>query len=216
MRQAWAGLPPAGRPVAAPHPCRKVRPDRIVRSRRKIVGVAHTTDSASDPDGGASLQRVMTALVQLLASLEATEVRRWGDLGLTIGQLRVLHQLRDRPASCGQVADHLGVTASTATALIDRMVRRGLLERTVREGDRRVTDLHLSETGRHLLEESVRRKRVIRTAMSDLLPADQERLAAMLERLAAGVQAAEAAVSDAEPATSSTETAAATVSGVGS
>ena len=106
----------------------------------------------SHADGGTA-ERALNALVQLLASVEAIEFRRWGDLGLTISQLRVLHLLRERPASCGQVAEHLGITASTATALIERIVRRGLVERAAREGDRRITDLHLTESGRLLLEE---------------------------------------------------------------
>jgi DNA-binding MarR family transcriptional regulator len=140
-----------------------------------------------------SSERALTALFQLLASVEAVEVGQWGDLGVTISQLRVLHQLRERPASCGQVADHLGVTASTGTALIERMVRRGLVERGVREGDRRVTDLRLSERGRQLLETAVRSKRgVISASIAELSPAEREQLADLLDRLAAGVQAREA------------------------
>jgi DNA-binding MarR family transcriptional regulator len=141
----------------------------------------------------ASTHRALTALVQLLASVEAIEVRRWGDLGLTISQLRVLHRLRERPASCGQVAEHLGITPSTATALIERLVRRDLIERTPHEGDRRVTDLRLSERGRELLEEAGRSKRgVISASIEAMATADRERLAALLDRLAASVQALEA------------------------
>ncbi|MGA2282130.1 MAG: MarR family transcriptional regulator [Candidatus Dormibacteria bacterium] len=145
----------------------------------------------SSADGGTA-ERALSALVQLLASVEAIEFRRWGDLGLTISQLRVLHLLRERPASCGQVAEHLGITASTATALIERIVRRGLVERGAHEGDRRVTDLHLSERGRLLLEETDRGKRgVITQSIGELSREDRERLATLLDRLAAGVQARE-------------------------
>lgn len=145
----------------------------------------------SHADGGTA-ERALSALVQLLASVEAIEFRRWGDLGLTISQLRVLHLLREHPASCGQVAEHLGITASTATALIERIVRRGLVERAAREGDRRVTDLHLTESGRLLLEEKERGKRgVITKSIGELAPEERERLAGLLDRLAAAVQARE-------------------------
>lgn len=138
-------------------------------------------------------QRALNALVQLLASVEAVEVRRWGDLGLTISQLRVLHRLHERPASCGQVAEHLGITPSTATPLIERLVRRDLVERTPHEGDRRVTDLRLSERGRELLEEAGRGKRgVISASIQALSATDRERLAGLLDRLAGSVQALEA------------------------
>jgi DNA-binding MarR family transcriptional regulator len=144
---------------------------------------------AQDPTTG----RALTALVQLLASVEAIEVRRWGDLGLTISQLRVLHLLHERPASCGQVAEHLGITPSTATALIERLVRRELIERTPHEGDRRITDLRLSPRGRDLLEETGRGQRgVIKPSIEALAAPDRERLADLLERLAGSVQALEA------------------------
>jgi DNA-binding MarR family transcriptional regulator len=140
-----------------------------------------------------SSHRALTALIQFLASVEAVEVRRWGDLGLTISQLRVLHRLHERPASCGQVAEHLGITPSTATALIERLVRRDLVERAPHEGDRRVTDLRLSSRGRHLLEEAGRGKRGVISASIQALPAaDRERLATLLDRLAGSVQALEA------------------------
>ena len=145
----------------------------------------------SNADGGTA-EKALSALVQLLASVEALEFRRWGDLGLTISQLRVLKLLRERPASCGQVAEHLGITASTASALIERIVRRGLVERGIRAGDRRVTDLRLSARGRQLLDEIDPSKRgAITAAIDDLAPDDRARLAELLDRLAAGVQARE-------------------------
>jgi DNA-binding MarR family transcriptional regulator len=145
----------------------------------------------SNADGGTA-EKALSALVQLLASIEAFEFRRWGDLGLTISQLRVLKLLREHPASCGQVAEHLGITASTASALIERIVRRGLVERGIRAGDRRVTDLRLSERGRLLLGEIDPSKRgAIAASIDDLAPDDRARLAELLDRLAAGVQARE-------------------------
>jgi DNA-binding MarR family transcriptional regulator len=141
---------------------------------------------------GCTAGKALSALVQLLASVEAFEFRRWGDLGLTISQLRVLKLLRERPASCGQVAEHLGITASTASALIERIVRRGLVERGIRAGDRRVTDLRLSARGRQLLDEIDPSKRgAITASIDDLAPDDRARLAELLDRLAAGVQARE-------------------------
>lgn len=149
----------------------------------------------SSADAGTA-ERALSALVQLLASVEAIEFRRWGDLGLTISQLRVLHLLRDHPVSCGHVAEHLGITASTATALIERMVRRGLVERSPHRGDRRVTDVVLAEPGRRLLEEKETHRGkhgVITASIGELSPDDRQRLAELLDRLAAGVQAREAA-----------------------
>ncbi|MGO8686722.1 MAG: MarR family winged helix-turn-helix transcriptional regulator [Candidatus Dormibacteria bacterium] len=152
-------------------------------------------------DDADSTRRALDALVQLLASFEALDLRRFGDLGLTLSQLRVLHLLRDQPASCGHLAEHLGITASTATALIDRLVRRGLIERRPRPGDRRVTDLALSDAARSLIEAAAARKGgEVRAAVEDLAPADRQRLAVLLDHLAARVQSAEARVAGADAA----------------
>ena len=156
------------------------------------------TPGAEDAD---STRRALDALVQLLASIEALDLRRFGDLGLTLSQLRVLHLLRDQPASCGHLAEHLGITASTATALIDRLVRRGLIERWPRPGDRRVTDLALSDAARSLIEEAAARKGgELRAAVEELAPADRQRLAALLDHLAVRVQSAEERVAGREAA----------------
>lgn len=145
-----------------------------------------------------STERALAALVELLASMEALELRRFGDLGLTLTQLRVLHLLRDRAASCGHVAEHLGITASTATALIERLVRRGLIERRAHPGDRRVIELTLSESGRGLIQEVAQRKGgEVRAAVEELEPMDRERLAEMLHHLGGRVQAAEARIAEA-------------------
>jgi len=145
-----------------------------------------------------STERALAALAELLASMEALDLRRFGDLGLTLTQLRVLHLLRDRPASCGHLAEHLGITASTATALIDRLVRRGLIERGPHPGDRRVTELTLSERGRGLIQAAAQRKGgEVRAAVEELEPVDRERLAEMLHGLGERVQSAEARIAEA-------------------
>jgi DNA-binding MarR family transcriptional regulator len=51
------------------------------------------------------------------------------------------------------VADFLGVTNAAASRAIDRLVQRGLLDRTVSKEDRRAVDLALTEEGKALLAE---------------------------------------------------------------
>lgn len=132
---------------------------------------------------------------RVLASLEALQFRRWGSEGLTISQLRVLYLLRDSGrASVGAVAEHLGITPSTATALVDRLVQRGLVERGAREGDRRVVELHLSAVGSEHVEEAVRcRRRDLTGSLDELSEGDRERLAELLEELAERLEHREAA-----------------------
>src|SRR5664279_6429916 len=75
----------------------------------------------------------------------------WAHHDMTFGQLRLLFVLgQSGPVSIGQLADKLGVTDATASELIDRVERRGLVVRSHRVEDRRVVDCKLSDQGSRL------------------------------------------------------------------
>ena len=71
---------------------------------------------------------------------------------LSVPQFRVLVFLYRHPgASLSSVAEHLGVTCPTASVLVDRLVRRGLVDRTAYPQERRRIALTLTAAGaRHL------------------------------------------------------------------
>jgi DNA-binding MarR family transcriptional regulator len=72
----------------------------------------------------------------------------WMDLDLTLGQLRFLHSLnRAGSLSMGHVAEQLGVTLTTASQFVNRLERRGYVERLHRDDDRRVVECRLSDRG---------------------------------------------------------------------
>jgi DNA-binding MarR family transcriptional regulator len=71
---------------------------------------------------------------------------------LTKQQLRVLGVVAHEPGLTGQeLGARLGVSAPTASGLIDRLVEKGVLERTDDAADRRVRRLHLTAEGRRVL-----------------------------------------------------------------
>jgi len=71
----------------------------------------------------------------------------WMDSELTLGQLRFINELAGRTLSIGQVADHLGVTLTTASQFVDRLERPGYVERVHRTDDRRVVECRLTPRG---------------------------------------------------------------------
>jgi len=72
---------------------------------------------------------------------------------LSIVQVRLLGVLRDRRPRMAQLARLLGLTKSSATGLVDRAVRRGLVQRaTVPVGDERAIHVELTDDGRNLVE----------------------------------------------------------------
>ena len=69
--------------------------------------------------------------------------------------LALLHQGRSG-LSMHQVAEALSITPSSATQLVDRLVRMGLVERLREEEDRRLVRVQLSDVARQRFEEMMR------------------------------------------------------------
>jgi len=97
---------------------------------------------------------------------------------VTLPQLRALVLLRGKgPMRLSDLAAELDVDTSTATRLVDRLVRKGLLNRKVEESDRRALRLTVTPAGRGLLRRMTEyRKREIRRILEDLDEADREHL----------------------------------------
>lgn len=70
-----------------------------------------------------------------------------------------------------QLAAHLGVGITTASALADRLVRHGIVRRTRSEQDRRTVLLSLTPTGESIFAEASAEKRVVCARMLNALPA---------------------------------------------
>lgn len=80
------------------------------------------------------------------------------------------------PLNVSALADQLGVHASNATRVCDRLVRDELLERTQSDLDRRHLELTLTAAGRGIVSGVMERRRVALTrVLSEMTP--QQRLA---------------------------------------
>jgi len=76
----------------------------------------------------------------------------WVEADLTVPQLRVLFALYfDGPQNCGSLADAIGLSLPTLTGILDRLDRRGYLERAHDDQDRRRVISTLSPRGEHLV-----------------------------------------------------------------
>ncbi|HEV7706684.1 MAG TPA: MarR family transcriptional regulator [Asanoa sp.] len=71
---------------------------------------------------------------------------------LSLNQLRVLGILRDRTLRMSELADFLGLEKSALSGLVDRAVRRGLLERSRSPVDSRALDVSMTAAGLGLAE----------------------------------------------------------------
>lgn len=83
----------------------------------------------------------------------ATSRPKWSGVDLTFTQLRALSALAKRGSlRVSELAEEFGIGLAAASALADRMTRRGLITRKTDPDDRRIVRLELSLRGRHLIE----------------------------------------------------------------
>src|ERR1019366_1089119 len=82
------------------------------------------------------------------------------DEDVTLPQFRALVVLASRgPQTVGALAAALGVHASTATRMCDRLVAKGFVDRDVLATNRREVHLELTRSGRRLVDAVTKRRR---------------------------------------------------------
>ena len=100
-----------------------------------------------------TLQSVLTVLGSLLDK-GAHDVPDWVAQELTFSQMRLLFLLsKNGPSPMSRIADWLGVGLPTASGIVERVERHGLVERQHRLDDRRVVECGLTDEGHRLIEE---------------------------------------------------------------
>ncbi len=98
--------------------------------------------------------REVMETVPLVMRFIRTEMRSRRAPSLSVPQFRVLTFLSRTPgAPLSGVAEHLGVTRSTASAIVDRLVRRKLVSRTAHPQERRCVVLMLTPAGAQHLQQ---------------------------------------------------------------
>ncbi|PRY88675.1 DNA-binding MarR family transcriptional regulator [Donghicola tyrosinivorans] len=141
------------------------------------------------------LHRLDDSLIALRRILRATELYS-RDLaqsaGLTPAQLRVLQiaKTKDGSVTPKELATQMGVSQATVTALVDKIVSRGLAVRVRSETDRRQTNVTLTQTGTDAVAQApdALQQRYVKAFMK-LQDWEQAQLLASLERVAAMLNA---------------------------
>ncbi|OIN81989.1 MarR family transcriptional regulator [Mycobacterium malmoense] len=129
--------------------------DAVLRASRALVGIAAASIAAVDGD-------------------------------VTVPQLRVLVMVAtEGPLNLAAVATGLGVNASNASRICDRLIRAGLLDRRDSPHDRRHITLRLTGAGKRLVDRMTKHRRTaIIRVLCDMDPGDRELLTMGLDRFA--------------------------------
>ncbi len=118
---------------------------------KQIVGVSRTIDP--DAQDQALLEEFSALRLQLirLQRLREFALRR---SVLTARERLALDVLSERsPITMGELSSLCRCTKSTMTAVVDRLVRRGYVERESPEWDRRSVYVRITPTGREIVDE---------------------------------------------------------------
>jgi DNA-binding MarR family transcriptional regulator len=146
------------------------------------------------------LQRVLDCTSALFRSLHSGQDQAWLSVELTMPQLKALMCVTENNgATHGQIARSLGVTLSTITGIVDRLVDHGFVLRREDLEDRRVTRVLPTPSGARLVNALLRYRNEQLTALLSQLDADElrtveaafEYLVAASSRLAGQAQAQE-------------------------
>ena len=133
--------------------------------------------------------RMDDSLIALRRILRATELYA-RDLahavGLTPAQLRVLQIVDEKESVTPKaLATQMGVSQATVSALVDKLVAQGLVERVPSEHDRRQTNVTVTKDGHARLEDApdALQQRYVRKFL-ELADWEQAQLVSTLERVA--------------------------------
>jgi DNA-binding MarR family transcriptional regulator len=102
--------------------------------------------SSAHPEAAARVWSAMHAFVA--AHDRRRELQEALDLGRGLGRVKVLMLLTGGPMTLRDIADANGVDAPYATVIVDKLVSRGLVERTAHPDDLRRKLVKLTPSGR--------------------------------------------------------------------
>lgn len=134
--------------------------------------------------------RFRAAYWRAFRDADTLRLRQWEQSRVTLPQLRILYHVRRRPGvTTGHLARALGITVSTTSGLVIKLVERGLIARGSVADDRRQAPLRLSAEGEALLGELSEATRAHVSRLLDHLGAEAPGVVAALERLATAADA---------------------------
>ena len=142
-------------------------------------------------DRGQLTERLVDLFEQINRAMHCTPSDGWDGLDLTFQQVRVLAFLFEGQQRMGNIASHVGCIMSSATSIVDRLVDKGLVVRTMDPEDRRAVICLLTDLGKETIERfwSIGREKII--TLADQLQASElaevVRAAALMNQAASTV-----------------------------
>ncbi|MDR3573224.1 MAG: MarR family transcriptional regulator [Anaerolineaceae bacterium] len=125
----------------------------------------------------------LTHFKQQMEDLRSNGSNSWEDYHFLFRILIILAHSESLP-TMGTLSAELNVPYSTATRIVDWLVRGGVVDRIDDPADRRVVRVQLSESGRQVYQDSLEHlKAVIGHTLRDFPPDEQAQLLILMSKL---------------------------------
>ena len=124
-------------------------------------------------DRGQLTEQLVDLFEQINRAMHCTPSDGWDGLDLTFQQVRVLALLFEGQQRMGNIASYMGCIMSSATNIVDRLVDKGLVNRSIDPDDRRAVVCRLTDLGKETMERfwSIGREKII--TLADQLEASE-------------------------------------------
>ncbi|MDE2937748.1 MAG: MarR family transcriptional regulator [Chloroflexota bacterium] len=118
-------------------------------------------------------EQLVDLFEQINRAMHCTPSDGWEGLDLTFQQVRVLALLFEGQQRMGNIASYMGCIVSSATNIVDRLVDKGLVIRSIDPEDRRAVVCRLTDQGKETMERfwSIGREKII--TLADQLEASE-------------------------------------------
>jgi DNA-binding MarR family transcriptional regulator len=165
-------------------PVANIRAADLVSTTNNIVGATNYVKPEVSSCGGdnasgrellsaQSTDEFVDALVELSAVVRDVLTRTAGVRDLSLTQVRLLRELRHQQPGMQEVARFLGVDKSSATGLVDRAERRGLVRRETDPHDGRGVRVVITALGEELVRDHEAEARDILALLAEPLSVTQ-------------------------------------------
>jgi DNA-binding MarR family transcriptional regulator len=145
----------------------------------------------------AEVEDVLNSFTEIMSGLMIDQYHKQiTELELTLPQAQLLRILRRGPMQTGQLATEMRISAPAITQLTDRLIRKGLIERSTTADDRRCVIVALSEEGRLLVDQfRQRRREIFNEALADLSETERKQALEVLEKVVRALESYESSAS---------------------
>jgi len=145
------------------------------------IPAAQSNEQAPVPDsaGRSSLQQELLDVMTAWSPRDRGIFKTWHRDALSLVHVYVLITLEaEGPLSMSRLAEAMDVSDASATGIVDRMEKRGLVERRHSTGDRRQVLVHATEAGGRVFTDiNAHRRAALSSVLAELT---EEEMAALL------------------------------------